>query len=397
MFNANVQALQSLRNDMVYENISTMYLGYDDGGTTVVDAGNGYVWVRTESASARGRLKVINAGVNAAYANAPVLVGSRTIDGSLCAFGPSYGQSTVTTFGAKLVAAGVPLVAPEVNVQTVPAANIIIGRVTPSSDYRGTLFVYISEFWYKGYLLGGINYDVGSSNVPGTTGQHRWAWITVDTTNTAYTEVGTAFSLSGKGALSLLAAADVAITSGRVPVALLSLSYGQTDIVDSRFEDGREWLNARFTDTSGYASIKQAVASGTNGGTFTSGAWQTRPLTTISTTSAFASLSSNVITLAAGTYRVSGSALGNQVDWHQLRLRNTTDSATLLVGVLSFAAAASPYGATLSSISGRFTLAASKSVELQHYGQTTRSTDGFGSARSFGEDEVYAELVIVRE
>ena len=54
----------------------------------------------------------------------------------------------------------------------------------------------------------------------------------------------------------------------------------------------------------GYILIRDEKASGTTGGTFTSGAWQTRDLNTeVVDTGNHASVATNQITLAAGTYR----------------------------------------------------------------------------------------------
>ena len=76
-----------------------------------------------------------------------------------------------------------------------------------------------------------------------------------------------------------------------------------------------------------YAIIGDQKSAGTEGGTFTSGAWQTRDLNTeISDPDGIISISSNQFTLAAGTYLVNASAPAHKVNGHQIRLYNTTDS-----------------------------------------------------------------------
>jgi len=78
--------------------------------------------------------------------------------------------------------------------------------------------------------------------------------------------------------------------------------------------------------------IDQKTA-GTNGGTFTSGARRTRDLNTVIVNRITgASLSSNQITLPAGTYRVEAFAPAQRVGSHQAYIRDITSSADLAIG-----------------------------------------------------------------
>jgi len=145
-----------------------------------------------------------------------------------------------------------------------------------------------------------------------------------------------------------------------------------------------------------YANIQDQKAQNTAGGTFTSGAFQTRTLNTVVSDSAgIISLSSNAFTLGPGTYRTECFAPAYGVASHQLRLRNTTDSTTVLTGI-SARANVSADVVDLAALSGRFTITASKTFELQHQAQTTRSSDGFGVAANFGT-EVYAVVELWKE
>src|SRR4051794_9968990 len=82
-----------------------------------------------------------------------------------------------------------------------------------------------------------------------------------------------------------------------------------------------------------YLCYQDQQAQATDAGTFTSGAWRTRVLTTeVADTGSHGSLATNQITLDAGTYRVEASAPAFAVDHHQLRLQNITDNTTLLTG-----------------------------------------------------------------
>jgi hypothetical protein len=145
-----------------------------------------------------------------------------------------------------------------------------------------------------------------------------------------------------------------------------------------------------------YAQVQERQTSGTNGGGFTSGAWQPRVLNTVVKDSAgLVTLASNTITLPPGSYRARATAPAFKVDRHQLRLQNTTDAVTLLTGTSSNAFAFGNVG-TVAELSGQFVLSGSKSIQLQHQCQTTEATDGFGVACSFGT-EVYAGIEIWKE
>lgn len=144
--------------------------------------------------------------------------------------------------------------------------------------------------------------------------------------------------------------------------------------------------------------VNDTKATTTSGGTFTSGAWQTRTLNTSLTNEITgASLGSNQITLPSGTYFIDASAPAVFCGFHQVRLRNTTDSTTTLVGTSEVNSANdSAATGTRSVVRGRFTIASQKVFELQHRCQTTRSSDGFGSANSFGENEIYSQVMIFK-
>lgn len=141
--------------------------------------------------------------------------------------------------------------------------------------------------------------------------------------------------------------------------------------------------------TVNYLQYRDEKTQNTAGGTFTSGAWQTRTLNTeVSDVGGFGSLSSNQFTLSAGTYIISASAPAVVVNAHQTRLQNVTDNTTVLVGTSMQASTAAGI-VNRSEVHGVFTVAASKALELQHQCATTRNTDGFGVAANF-TTEVYS-------
>ena len=143
-------------------------------------------------------------------------------------------------------------------------------------------------------------------------------------------------------------------------------------------------------ENSSYVKVSDVKSAGTAGGTFTQDAWQTRILNTEDNDpDAVCSLSSNQITLAAGTYECNIICPGARVGHHQTRLRNVTGAATLLLGNSAYEDSAAYSSQNYSIIRGRFTIAASQAIEVQHYCDTTRASDGFGIPANLGVDEVY--------
>jgi hypothetical protein len=143
-----------------------------------------------------------------------------------------------------------------------------------------------------------------------------------------------------------------------------------------------------------YIEIHDEKASGSSGGTFTSGAWRTRTLNTFSANDgSIATLNTNQIFLQAGTYIVDASAPVMAVDLNQMRLYNITDDVTLLTGTTenSFASLDGNSVITHAFLSGKITLPAPKVLELQHRCSSTCTNYGFGYPSSMGI-EVYAVI-----
>jgi len=137
-------------------------------------------------------------------------------------------------------------------------------------------------------------------------------------------------------------------------------------------------------ENSSYVMVSEHQSSGTNGGGFTSGAWRTRVINTEdSDPDGICSISSNQITLDAGTYECRISAPAYKVDKHALQLYNDTDSEIVLVGQNSFCDDGDNTQ-TRAHLSGRFTIAASKALEVQHQCTNDQITYGLGVGHSFG-------------
>lgn len=188
----------------------------------------------------------------------------------------------------------------------------------------------------------------------------------------------------GTGEIQLRDGQDVALTG--IAIRL------RRDASGAWVEEARSGITAAVLPT---LLVEDHKTSGTAGGTFTAGDWRTRDLNTaVVNTITGASLASNQVTLPAGTYEVvarspaqDGAGTANP---HQARLYDVTNGAELLRGTSQNTG----YGInTVSVIQGRFTLAATAALEVQHRITTTRSTDGFGRAASFGT-EIYTQLLL---
>jgi len=145
-----------------------------------------------------------------------------------------------------------------------------------------------------------------------------------------------------------------------------------------------------------FATISDVKAATTDGGTFTSGAYQTRTLNTlVDSTGIVTSLASNQFTLPAGEYYIEAKAPAFQVNSHKAKIRNITDSTDSLIGSVEAAGSADVI-VNSSFISGTIVITAAKVFELQHRGTTTKSANGFGSNAGFGDSEVYSVVKITK-
>lgn len=146
------------------------------------------------------------------------------------------------------------------------------------------------------------------------------------------------------------------------------------------------------TDNSAY--VKDYKSAGTNGGTFTGGSFQTRDLNTVENQQSWIQLSSNQITLERGTYIIDAAASATNVNGHQAKLRNITESSDALTGTTEFSSAASNI-MTKSLVCGRIAIASQKVFEIQHFGSTTVSSIGFGIGLGQAP-ELYTQVKITK-
>lgn len=152
-----------------------------------------------------------------------------------------------------------------------------------------------------------------------------------------------------------------------------------------------EYVTRVWPDT---IHVQDQKSAGTDGGTFTNGAWRTRDLNTALTNEITgASLSSNRITLPAGTYEARGSAPASFCDLHKTKVVDVTNTADLIIGQAAQSNSSTAI-VTHSLFAGRFTLADTAAIEVQHQCETTRATDGLGVGAGFSEVEVFTDILI---
>ena len=176
--------------------------------------------------------------------------------------------------------------------------------------------------------------------------------------------------------------------TGEKTLAEGQLCYLESTNVTQQY-DGTNWTTVGPL----VAIFNETQASGTNGGTATSGSFVKRTLnTTVVNNIPNCSIASSVITLPAGSYVVHAIGTVFNVTTYKSRLQNTSDASTAIQGGSGFAASDN-YG--FAPVIGYFTITASKNFELQTRVGATVATNGYGASNSFG-DEVYSQITITK-
>lgn len=141
------------------------------------------------------------------------------------------------------------------------------------------------------------------------------------------------------------------------------------------------------------AKLSHTLASGVAGGDISIGSFQTRPLNTKDfDPDNIVTLSANQFTLQAGTYRIQATSMTGNVRRNQARIRNITDSSTLVVGTSMYCISAR-YEA--SYCCHEFTLSEEKTFEFQHFVERADSSSRtLGRPSVSGLSEVYANVMI---
>jgi hypothetical protein len=149
-----------------------------------------------------------------------------------------------------------------------------------------------------------------------------------------------------------------------------------------------EWQTIQST-SGAYVKLSYTLASGTNGAAPAQQVWTTYPINTEDTdTNNLCTLASNQITLVAGTYRIDAEAIGIRNHSWRLRLRNTTDNSTVLLGTSGYSTTENEQ-ATTSRVVGQFTSNGTDLYEIQYFSKESRDKGlGIGEASAM-ESEVY--------
>jgi len=142
--------------------------------------------------------------------------------------------------------------------------------------------------------------------------------------------------------------------------------------------------------------IEDQKSSGTDGGTFSSGAWITRDLNTlVYNHDSLASLSNNRFTLPAGTYCIDWDAPGYRVDHHKTLLYNYTKSSIVAYGTSE--SCSYTYGdssaQTRSFGTSIITIDQQTQFEIRHRCSATINDNGLGESTGFGT-EIYTRVRI---
>jgi hypothetical protein len=161
-----------------------------------------------------------------------------------------------------------------------------------------------------------------------------------------------------------------------------------------QYYDGAAWATVGPAATS-TAIFNETQASNTNSGTSVANAWTKRILNTTNVnTITGCSIASSVITLAAGTYLITATSPHWQSNQVKIRLQNTTDSTTAIIGTSTYFATTSGTSST-TNLNGQFTITASKNFELQYYVKNAFTDEGLGIKSNITSiSEVYAIIQI---
>ncbi len=150
-----------------------------------------------------------------------------------------------------------------------------------------------------------------------------------------------------------------------------------------------------------YAVLVDEKGQNTDGGTATSGSWQTRDLNTeVYDPDGIVSLSSNQFTLGAGSYLIEFHAPALRCGGNMARLYNVSDGSvpTYGYGMTTFTDTGGDGDTGISSGFCRVTISSSKTFRIEHRVNVSESTEGFGRACNFsGSPEKYTYVRIFKE
>jgi hypothetical protein len=217
------------------------------------------------------------------------------------------------------------------------------------------------------------------------------ASATTITVNTGLFAAGDTVQITNLGAGVCTITAGTATVNTSASLALAQYESGTLDFTSTSAAIFIKGAGAAASAGVTYAVFRDEKTAGTDGGTQTSGAYYTRDLNTTSYNGITgASLASNQVTLAAGTYYVEAIATHKGPSGN-LRWYNITDSASAVAGQTNYFEAWGEF-----KLVGVFTIAASKVFELQYRVSGTTAGNGLGVKNSYQAVEVYSMVTIVK-
>ncbi|AFY34876.1 hypothetical protein [Calothrix sp. PCC 7507] len=138
-----------------------------------------------------------------------------------------------------------------------------------------------------------------------------------------------------------------------------------------------------------YIQLLDSRTSGEAGGSPTRNSWAARNINTIQIDETLqVSLNTSTFTLPSGKYYLSCQANFYRSGETKLRLRNTTDNVSALLGLNNYITGDN---ALVTTLSGEFTIAASKDFQIQYFvpSYASTSSSGLGTPCATGENEIY--------
>ena len=148
-----------------------------------------------------------------------------------------------------------------------------------------------------------------------------------------------------------------------------------------------------FQEALSFAVVEDQKAAGTDGGSATTGAWTAREINTEAhDPDSLVSISSNQVTLAAGTYLVDVEASFYSVNRCRLRFYNDTQSSTELLSTTNIANSSG----AVPRIRGVITANGTDVFEVQYHCQNNNGSNSLGSGYDTGEVETYLRATFAK-
>ena len=216
--------------------------------------------------------------------------------------------------------------------------------------------------------------------------------ITIPTGQTFTVTDGIPVASGGTG-LTSFTAGDILYATGTTTLTKLAKGTAAQALLMNSGATAPEWGTAGGAFENNLFHIVHETADGTAGSGTNANSWDDRIINTIKTNEISGTLASNVIGLGAGDYWIEGGCFFTNSGYVQTRLRDTTNSTTLVVGCNTYTEGYA--GAWNTGLSGRFTLSGATDMSVQYYCTTAYGTNGQGMASpSSGEVNRFADYKI---